>query len=164
MESGIKEKIKSLSEQHLEEAIAVRRHLHMHPELSFHEYDTCAYVWDRLDQIGVTHKRKLANTGIEALIQGKNPSSRTIALRADMDALPILEQNQVPYKSMNEGVMHACGHDAHTASLLGAAFILQNIRDDFEGTVKVSDSGRRMAQGICPVCGTKVNRILGKAQ
>ena len=137
MESGIKEKIKSLSEQHLEEAIAVRRHLHMHPELSFHEYETCAYVWDRLDQIGVTHKRKLANTGIEALIQGKNPSSRTIALRADMDALPILEQNQVPYKSMNEGVMHACGHDAHTASLLGAAFILQNIRDDFEGTVKL---------------------------
>lgn len=137
MESGIKEKIKALSEQHLEEVIAVRRHLHMHPELSFHEYETCSYVWDRLDQIGITQKRKLADTGIEALIFGKNPTVRTIALRADMDALPILEQNQVPYKSMNEGVMHACGHDAHTASLLGAAFILQNIRDDFEGTVKL---------------------------
>ncbi|MFM7823755.1 MAG: M20 family metallopeptidase [Bacteroidota bacterium] len=137
MKSDIKEKIKALSEHHLEEAIAVRRHLHMHPELSFHEYETCAYVWDRLDQIGITQKRKLANTGIEALIHGKNPTSRTIALRADMDALPITEQNQVPYKSMNDGVMHACGHDAHTASLLGAAFILNSIKDDFEGTVKL---------------------------
>lgn len=137
MESGIKEKIKTLSEQYLEETIAVRRHLHMHPELSFHEYETCAYVWDRLDQIGITQKRKLANTGIEALIHGKNPHARTIALRADMDALPIIEQNQVPYKSMNDGVMHACGHDAHTASLLGAAYILNSLRDSFEGTIKL---------------------------
>ncbi|MFZ9944001.1 MAG: M20 metallopeptidase family protein [Bacteroidia bacterium] len=135
--STLAEKIKSLADQLLDETIAVRRHLHMHPELSFQETETCAYVWSRLDQIGISEKRRLANTGIEALIRGKNPDSRTIALRADMDALPIKELNQVPYKSTNEGVMHACGHDAHTASLLGAANILHKLKDEFEGTIKL---------------------------
>lgn len=135
--SNLAEKIKSLADQLLDETIAVRRHLHMHPELSFQETETCAYVWSRLDQIGISEKRRLANTGIEALIRGKNPDSRTIALRADMDALPIKELNQVPYKSTNEGVMHACGHDAHTASLLGAANILHKLKDEFEGTIKL---------------------------
>jgi amidohydrolase len=131
------EKIKSLAAQLLDETISVRRHLHMHPELSFQEKETCAYVWARLDQMGITEKRHLADTGIEALIRGNNPDSKTIALRADMDALPIIELNQVPYKSKNEGVMHACGHDAHTASLLGAAKILQHLKGEFEGTVKL---------------------------
>jgi len=135
--STLAEKIKSLADQLLDETIAVRRHLHMHPELSFQETETCAYVWSRLDQIGISEKRRLANTGIEALIRGKNPDSRTIALRADMDALPVKELNQVPYKSTNEGVMHACGHDAHTASLLGAANILHKLKDEFEGTIKL---------------------------
>lgn len=131
------EKIKSLAAQLLDETIAVRRHLHMHPELSFQEKETCAYVWARLDQMGITEKRQLADTGIEALIRGNNPDSKTIALRADMDALPITELNQVPYKSKNDGVMHACGHDAHTASLLGAANILHQLKGEFEGTVKL---------------------------
>jgi amidohydrolase len=131
------DKIKQLADQLLDETIAVRRHLHMHPELSFHETETCAYVWGLLDQMGITEKRKLANTGIEALIRGKKPEVKTIALRADMDALPIKELNQVSYKSKHEGVMHACGHDAHTASLLGAAKILNQLSDQFEGTIKL---------------------------
>ncbi len=131
------EKIKSIAESLLQETISVRRHLHMNPELSFQEHQTCEYVWSQLDSIGVVDKKRLADTGIEALIKGRNPESKTIALRADMDALPILERNDVPYKSKNEGVMHACGHDAHTASLLGAARILHELRDEFEGTIKL---------------------------
>lgn len=131
------DKIKSIAESLLQEAISVRRHLHMNPELSFQEHQTCEYVWSQLDSIGVVDKKRLADTGIEALIKGRNPESKTIALRADMDALPILERNDVPYKSKNEGVMHACGHDAHTASLLGAARILHELRDEFEGTIKL---------------------------
>jgi amidohydrolase len=131
------DRIKSLADDHLNNAIAIRRHLHMNPELSFHEHETCAFVWEELDRLGISEKKRLANTGIEALIMGKNPSSKTFALRADMDALPINELNNVPYKSTKEGVMHACGHDAHTASLLGAAHILKSISDEFEGTVKL---------------------------
>lgn len=131
------EKIKSIAESLLQETISVRRHLHMNPELSFQEHQTCEYVWSQLDSIGVLDKKRLADTGIEALIKGRNPELKTIALRADMDALPILERNDVPYKSNNEGVMHACGHDAHTASLLGAARILHELRNEFEGTIKL---------------------------
>ncbi|MFM7079946.1 MAG: M20 family metallopeptidase, partial [Bacteroidota bacterium] len=131
------DKIKSLARAHQENAVSIRRHLHMNPELSFHEHETCAYVWSQLDSIGIADKKRLADTGIEALIKGKNPDKNTIALRADMDALPIKELNDVSYKSKKEGVMHACGHDAHTASLLGTAFILNHLRNEFEGTVKL---------------------------
>jgi len=131
------DKIKSLAQSHQQNAVSIRRHLHMNPELSFHEHETCAYVWAQLDSMGITDKRRLADTGIEALIKGRNPEKNTIALRADMDALPIKELNEVPYKSKKEGVMHACGHDAHTASLLGTAYILNQIRNEFEGTVKL---------------------------
>src|SRR5688572_5183435 len=130
-------KIKSLSEKYLQEIIAIRRHLHMHPELSFQEVKTSEFVWNQLDEMGIPDKQKMANTGIVALIKGKNPDKKTIALRADMDALPIVETNKVEYKSQNEGVMHACGHDAHTASLLGAARILNELKNEFEGTVKL---------------------------
>jgi len=130
-------KIKSLSEKYLQEIIGVRRHLHMHPELSFQEVKTSEFVWNQLDEMGIPDKQKIANTGIVALIKGKNPDKKTIALRADMDALPIVETNKVEYKSQNEGVMHACGHDAHTASLLGAARILNELKNEFEGTVKL---------------------------
>jgi len=131
------EKIKELSKKHLEEAIRTRRHLHMYPELSFMETQTSAFVGQKLKDEGIEVREKVANTGLVAVIKGKNPGKKTIALRADMDALPILETNDVPYKSKNTGVMHACGHDVHTTSLLGAAHILNALKTEFEGTVKL---------------------------
>lgn len=133
----LKDKIHKLTEDIFSRTVQDRRHLHQHPELSFKEFETQKYIWQRLDEIGITNKKKVATTGIVALIEGKNPSSKTIALRADMDALPIQEANQVDYCSGNAGVMHACGHDVHTSSLLGVATLLQNMRNDFHGTVKL---------------------------
>jgi amidohydrolase len=133
----LKERIKSLAQAYKQEVIAVRRHLHSHPELSFKEYETAAFVAEKLKEIGITEIESKATTGWSALIRGKNPEKKVVALRADMDALPIIEANEVPYKSQNSGVMHACGHDAHTASLLGAAKILNEVRDQFEGTIKL---------------------------
>lgn len=133
----VKDKIKALAKDFKSDIIALRRHLHAHPELSFQEYQTSAFVEEKLKSFGISQLEKKADTGIVALIEGRNPSAKVIALRADMDALPIIEQNEVSYKSTNPGVMHACGHDVHTASLLGAAKILNGIRDDFEGTVKL---------------------------
>ncbi|QDH78760.1 amidohydrolase [Echinicola soli] len=133
----LKETIKKLAADQLDRTIEIRRHIHANPELSFEEHHTCAYVEEHLQQIGITDIQRKANTGLVALIEGKNPSKKTLALRADMDALPIIEQNKVPYKSKNEGVMHACGHDVHTSSLLGAARILHAVKDQFEGTVKL---------------------------
>ncbi|KAB7731969.1 amidohydrolase [Rudanella paleaurantiibacter] len=132
--------IKSLSQQFTDDAVATRRHLHAHPELSFHEYQTARYVADQLKAIGLTPQEGVANTGVVALIEGRKPgpnSHRVVGLRADMDALPIHEANNVPYKSTVEGVMHACGHDVHTASLLTTARILNTLRDEFSGTVKL---------------------------
>jgi amidohydrolase len=133
----VKDKIKELAKGYKAEIIANRRYLHAHPELSFQEYQTSAYVEEKLKSFGITHIEKKADTGIVALIEGRNPSLKTIALRGDMDALPIVEQNEVPYKSINPGVMHACGHDVHTASLLGTSKILHEIKDHFEGSVKL---------------------------
>ncbi|MEY4593708.1 MAG: hypothetical protein RIQ47_118 [Bacteroidota bacterium] len=131
------EKIKALAAKLHPEVVGFRRHLHAHPELSFKEYETQKFVEARLNALGVTKHSRMADTGVVALIEGKNPGKRTIALRADMDALPIQETNNVPYKSTIDGVMHACGHDVHTSSLLGAAAILSSLRDEFEGTVKL---------------------------
>jgi len=133
----LKDRIKSLAQAYKQEVIDLRRHLHAHPELSFKEYETAAFVAEKLKEIGITEIESKATTGWSALIRGKNPEKKVVALRADMDALPIIEANQVPYKSQNPGVMHACGHDAHTASLLGAAKILNEVRDQFEGTIKL---------------------------
>lgn len=130
------EKIKALAATHAGAFIGVRRHLHAHPELSYQEFATSQYVQERLQQEGIAFE-VMATTGIVATIQGKNPNSRVIALRADMDALPIQEENQVPYCSTKPGVMHACGHDVHTTILLGAARILQQLKDEWEGTVKL---------------------------
>ncbi len=130
------EKIKSLAAAYTAETVAHRHHIHQHPELSFQEIETQAYVQKQLKLMGIDSS-PLANTGLVALIQGNKPESRVVALRADMDALPIWETNDVPYKSQNPGVMHACGHDVHTASLLGTAYILNSIKDSFEGTVKL---------------------------
>lgn len=132
----MKEDILTLSSQFHAETVAHRRHLHAHPELSFQEIETGKYVAARLSEWGIEHRHGMAGNGVVALIRGKNPNKRVIALRGDMDALPIREANEVPYKSKNEGVMHACGHDVHTASLLGTARILQQLRKHFEGTVK----------------------------
>lgn len=136
MDSSLKETIKQLAQENVDEVIATRRHLHANPELSFEEYKTSQYVANKLDEYGIAHE-KLANTGLVAIIKGKNPDKKVIALRGDMDALPIIEANEVSYKSKNEGVMHACGHDVHTSSLLGTAKILQAIKEDFEGSIKL---------------------------
>lgn len=128
--------IKQLANDLEETLITNRRHLHAHPELSFHEYETAAFVKKQLDDISIPWK-PMANTGIIGIIKGEIASDRVIALRADMDALPITESNQVNYASLNKGVMHACGHDAHTSSLLGVATILQSIKSKFGGTVKL---------------------------
>ena len=116
--------------------IGFRRHLHAHPELSFREFETAAFIKKCLDESGISWK-PMANTGVVAMIRGELPSDKVIALRADIDALPITETNDVEYTSLNTGVMHACGHDAHTASLLGVAAILQSLRSGFAGTVKL---------------------------
>lgn len=130
------DRIRLLAQHHHAATIAQRRHLHAHPELSFQEVRTSQFVADQLAEIGVEYHQGIAGTGIVALIKGKNPRKRVIALRGDMDALPIREANQVPYKSQNEGVMHACGHDVHTSSLLGTVRILHELRDQWQGTVK----------------------------
>ena len=134
--STLLEQIKSLASANAQETVKNRHHLHQNPELSYKEKETQAYVEAQLKAMGISSNR-IADTGLIALIEGKNPSKKVIALRADMDALPIFEANQVPYKSQREGVMHACGHDVHTSSLLGTAKILQEIRGEFEGTVKL---------------------------
>jgi amidohydrolase len=131
------EKIKSLSRQYAVDAVANRRHLHANPELSFYEHKTARFVADQLTALGLSPEEGIAGTGVVAMIKGRNPDSRVIGLRADMDALPIIEANDVPYKSKVEGVMHACGHDVHTSSLLGTARILTELREEFEGTVKL---------------------------
>ena len=122
--------------------VADRRHLHEHPELGMQETETAKFVAGRLQQLGLEDIRTgIANTGITALIRGTNPdgpgAGKTVLLRADMDALPILEENEVEYRSQNPGVMHACGHDAHTTMLMGTARVLMGRRDQFAGTVKV---------------------------
>jgi amidohydrolase len=132
----IKEQIQELAANIFNDVVANRRHLHSHPELSFHEVETSAFVAKKLDELGLQYQR-MADNGLVALIKGEKPSDKVVALRADMDALPILEANDVSYKSQNTGVMHACGHDAHTSSLLGTAQILTGLKSQFGGTVKL---------------------------
>ena len=129
-------KIKSLAKELKADIIDVRRHLHQFPCLSFEEYETAGFIHALLDSWDIEHEF-LTETGIVATIKGINPEKKTIALRADIDALPIQERNECQYKSTVDGVMHACGHDAHAAMLLGAAKILNQMKDDFEGTIKL---------------------------
>ncbi len=126
-----------MSEQYSSEVVSMRRHLHANPELSYQEHNTVQYVAARLRSFGIEPVEGIAGTGLIAEIRGTNPDNKSIALRADMDALPIHEANDVPYKSKNPGVMHACGHDVHTSSLLGTAKILPDIKGEFEGTVRL---------------------------
>lgn len=133
----LQSKIKSLTKLYKDDLIQIRHHLHQNPELSFQEFQTAKFIAEKLKSYNITPIESVANTGLVAYIEGKNPTKKTVALRADIDALPIFEQNNVSYKSKNEGVMHACGHDVHTSSLLGVSHILNELKDEFEGTVKL---------------------------
>ena len=138
----LRSQIQGLAEEVFEQTLARRRHIHSHPELSFEEVQTAAFVQQQLDEMGIPYTTDIGGHGVVGLIKGvKTPSepgnAPVVALRADMDALPIEEENEVPYKSQNPGVMHACGHDVHTSSLLGTASILQQLRSHFSGTIKL---------------------------
>ena len=133
----MKDKIKALADKYYEEVVNHRKHLHSNPELSFKEYKTSKYIKDFLKKNNIEYTDGYVKTGIVAHIAGKNPNKKIIALRADIDALPISEKNEVEYKSQNEGVMHACGHDVHTSSMLGVCKILNDIKNSFEGTFKI---------------------------
>ena len=146
--------IKSKCDEYFDEVVAIRRQLHQHPELSFCEKETAELIKRCLASKHIDFQSDVAGTGIVATICGTaqlnekplsfrapqargTSSAKTVALRADMDALPIHETTDLPYRSVNDGVMHACGHDAHTAMLLGTAFILSDLKDKFSGTVKL---------------------------
>jgi len=132
----LRDKIQQLARQYAPDFISIRHHLHAHPELSYQEFETSKFVQRQLTELGIPFK-VMATTGVVGLIKGKNPDKRVIALRADMDALPIQEANDIPYKSKNPGIMHACGHDVHTSILLGAARVLHELREQWEGTIKL---------------------------
>ncbi len=129
--------IKRKAEEYFPEIQSIRHHIHANPELSFEEYKTAEFISGKLTEFGIEHQTGIAGTGIVGIIKGKNPDKKCIAVRADMDALPIHEANDVPYRSKNDGVMHACGHDVHSTCLLGVARILNDLKDDWEGTVKL---------------------------
>ena len=132
----MREKIKKLANEYSAEFISIRHHLHANPELSYQEFETSKFIQGKLNEFGIPYEVK-ATTGVVGLIKGKDPDSRIFAIRADIDALPILEENDVPYRSKKKGVMHACGHDVHTTCLLGAAKILNELKNEWQGTVKL---------------------------
>lgn len=132
----MKEKIKLLAKNYAPAFTVMRQHLHAHPELSYQEFETSKFIQTKLKEFGIEFELK-ATTGVVGIIKGKNPSKRIVALRADMDALPIQEENDIAYKSKFPGKMHACGHDVHTTCLLGAAKILNELKSEWEGTVKL---------------------------
>ena len=129
-------KIKELAENIFDVVVEIRRNIHKNPELSFKEHKTSAYIKSVLKSWRIPFTEDIADTGIVVLLEGNNPSSKTLALRADFDALPIVEENDVQYCSQNKGVMHACGHDAHTASLLGVVKILDALKKEWDGSIK----------------------------
>jgi len=129
--------VRDFANEYLPEIISLRRHLHMNPELSTLELNTSAFVAGKLSEYGIPFKTGIGGNGIVATIEGHNPAIRTIALRADMDALQIQETSEVAYKSQNPGVMHACGHDVHMACLLGTARILNKMKSSFEGSIRL---------------------------
>ena len=128
-------RMKALAHAQHAELVNIRRHLHENPELGFEEVATAQYIADYLAGLGLEVTSQVAKTGVVALLRGARPG-KTVAIRADMDALPIQELNEVPYKSKHPGKMHACGHDAHVAAAIGAARILWELRDQINGNVK----------------------------
>mmetsp|Transcript_2767 Transcript_2767/g.6167 ORF Transcript_2767/g.6167 Transcript_2767/m.6167 type:complete len:399 (+) Transcript_2767:653-1849(+) len=137
MYDHLKDIIKKKAQAQHAVLVDIRRHLHKHPELSFQEFKTSKFIAQTLRSFDIEVQEGIAKTGLMALIRGKNPSKTTVALRADIDALPIQETNEVHYKSQNNGVMHACGHDVHTATLIGVARLLNALKEAFEGTFKL---------------------------
>ena len=133
--SELVKSIKAISESFFEEIRTCRRHLHQHPELSFEEYHTADFIENKLREIGIENIQRIAKTGVTFLLEGSRPG-KNIALRADIDALPILEKNEIDYKSKYDGIMHACGHDVHTSCLIGVAKILSQLKSEFKGSVK----------------------------
>ena len=133
----MKDQIKALANKYFEEVVIHRKHLHANPELSFKEFKTSKYIKDFLRSNEIEYADAYVKTGIVAHIKGKNPDKKIIALRADIDALPILEKNKTNYISQNKGIMHACGHDVHTSSMLGVCKILNDLKSSFEGTFKI---------------------------
>lgn len=131
----MKAKIQELTARYFPYVQQCYRHLHAHPELSFAEVETSKFIQNELNKMGIPFRAGIAETGILGRIEGRNPEKKIIALRADMDALPVCEAVDIPWKSQNENVMHACGHDSHVSCLLGVAAILNALKNDFEGTV-----------------------------
>ena len=129
------DEIKALAHAQREEVIEWRRWMHRHPDLSQEEYGTMEFVAERLRKMGLEPKTGIGKTGIMAMLRGKDPDSYCVALRSDYDALPITECTGLPFASEKPGVMHACGHDMHTCSLLGAIKILTQLKDQFSGTL-----------------------------
>ncbi len=129
-------KIKSIANSNLNKIVQARRFIHQNPELSFQEFNTSKYIQKFLKEHQIPFEAGILKTGVVAKIEGKNPSDRLVVLRADIDALPVQEENNINYRSNKKGIMHACGHDVHTASLLGTALIIQELKKDFSGTVK----------------------------
>ncbi|MFP4447357.1 MAG: M20 family metallopeptidase [Bacteroidales bacterium] len=132
---NLRDKILQSARNHFEDIVKIRRHLHQYPELSNEENETARFIKEQLDSIGIQYQ-EIFKTGVTGIIQGKNPQKKVVALRADIDALPVNEATGLPFASRNKGIMHACGHDAHTASLLGTLKILNELKDSFEGTIK----------------------------
>lgn len=126
--------LEQLLEQQFDEMVAIRRHLHMYPELSFHEVQTPAYIANYHRKLGLDVREHVGGRGVVATLRGSKPG-KTVAIRADFDALPIQEETDVPYKSKHDGVMHACGHDGHTAIVLGLAAALVQLKDELCGNV-----------------------------
>jgi hippurate hydrolase len=145
----LRENILRAAEALMPEIVEIRRHFHQYPELSYAEYETAAFISRKLDAMGIEHRTGIAGTGIVGFIRGEAAGrGLTVGLRADMDALPVTEAAGSEYRSRNEGVMHACGHDAHMAMLLGAAGIIKDLRKEFAGTVLlVFQPGEEKAPG-----------------
>jgi amidohydrolase len=139
MNNSLQSTVKRLSEEIFEKVVEYRKHIHQHPELSYQEFETMNYISKQLEKLRIPHETGIAETGIVALIEGGHhkKGEPCVALRADIDALPIQEENNTPYKSINDGVMHACGHDVHTSVLLGAAEILMHIKEELPQPVKL---------------------------
>ena len=130
------EEIKNKVNSVYDEAVSLRRHLHMYPELSEQEYETSRFICEQLDKMGIPYEKDIAGCGVSAVIYGKN-KTKGVALRADIDALPITEKVEIPFKSNNPNIMHACGHDIHTAILLGTAKVLNDMKEDLPGSVRL---------------------------
>ena len=137
LHEDIKKQIKTITQSIFNDVVSFRRWIHQNPELSFHEKKTSSFICEVLKKNNIKFTSGVAGYGVVALIEFNNPSSQVIGVRADMDALPIQEKNNIPYKSVNNGIMHACGHDAHTAIALGVAIVLNQLKNDLQGTVKI---------------------------